>query len=184
MKRKQKSVKPLSPMDAKYIEDLFKEHGKEIRVTIVNVLGHENASLIEDAVGDLCLLMCEKIEKLKSHTSPVAWLTIASRFIALNLRRNQNKYNDLIPLDGVRIKSNGAEIFDEVQYAIWLEEDVPQKLMKMLTKRETDIYQKIYVEEKRVKDVAKELGITENTVRNLHKRLRDKIVNAINENKF
>lgn len=184
MKRKQNSAKPLSREDAKYIESLLKENENAINTTIYNTLGHTYKAMAEDAIGELCLLMCERIETLKTHECPKAWLIVSAKFVALGLIRKQNKETDAISLDNIIAGTKGTEVFDEVLYAIWLENKAPEKLIATLSKRESEVYRKIYIEKKTVKETAKELDITENTIRNVHKNLRDKIVNAIKRNNF
>lgn len=184
MKRKQNSAKPLSREDVKYIESLLKENENVINTTIYNTLGHTYRAISEDAIGELCLLMCEKIETLKTHECPKAWLIVSAKFVALGLTRKQNKQTNTLSLDNIIVGTKGTEVFDEVQYAMWLENKAPEKLIATLSKRESEVYRKIYIESKTVKEIAKELDVTENTVRNVHKNLRDKIINAIKRNNF
>jgi len=184
MKRKDKSVKPLSREDAKYIESLLSENQKAINTTIYNTLGKDYYSLAEDALGELCLLACEKIETLKTHVCPKAWLIIAAKLVSFDLIREKNREYKRVPLKDVLTTPEEPEVFEEVLYSIWTENHVPQKLLSLLTKQEAVVYSMIYKEGKTVKEIANELNIVENTVRNIHKHLRDKITDAIKRNIF
>ncbi len=61
---------------------------------------------------------------------------------------------------------------------------MPKKLIAGLTKRERQVYGKIYIEGKKPKDAAAELNISVNSVHNIHKNLRDKIKNEIKRKNF
>ena len=76
------------------------------------------------------------------------------------------------------------DIFEEAVYEIWLESKVPEKLIANLTKREREVYHKIYIENKKPKEAAKELELSINAVNNIHKNLRDKIKDDVKRKNF
>jgi len=174
----------LTQEDADYVESLLIANEKLITVTMYNMLGENYNYLLEEAVSDLFVLTCEKVEILKKHQSPQAWLVVSAKYIALNLIKKHKKEQGFIPLDNGYDKVDGTSVFEDAVYNIWLENKVPQKLIQTLAPREREIYELLYIQNKKPKDIAKELGISVSAVNNAHKCIRDKIKKAIKEQKF
>ena len=87
------------------------------------------------------------------------------------------------PADRSAVESKGVvEIIDSVSQKVFMKNDVPKKLIDTLSKREKQIYQKLYAENKNIKTTACELGIASSTVRTIKKTLTDKILEHIQKN--
>ncbi len=184
MNNKTESIITLTKDDALYIEQLIRQNDKYIKNVIYNTLGPENRYLAEDAISEFYLLICEKIEALRSHPSPKGWLLVAAKHTAQGMISMHKKDAMSVSLEEALHEPDKTDVFEDTVYEIWLENKVPEKLIAGLTKRERQVYVKIYIEDKKPKDVAAELNISVNAVHNIHKNLRDKIKNEIKRKKF
>lgn len=174
----------LTQEDACFIEKLIEENMHDIKNVIYNTLGQQYRYLAEDTVNELYLLVCQKVDILKAHDCPKAWLLVASKRVSKGMINKQKREMPSVSPENISLYMGKSDIFEDAVYDIWLENKVPEKLISRLTKREQEIYHKIYIENKKVKDVATELNITDNAVRNIHKNLRDKIKDDINQKNF
>ncbi len=174
----------LTQEDACFIEKLIKENLSSIKNTIYNTLGQQYKYLAEDTVNELYLLMCRKIEILKNHDCPKAWLIVASKRVSQGMINKQKREMPTVSPENISRHIGKSDIFEDAVYDIWLENKVPEKLISRLTKREREIYHKIYIENKEPNDIAKELNISASSVRNIHKNLRDKIKDDIKRKNF
>lgn len=184
MKNDRAKTRPLNAEDAEFLIKLFYENEKNIKGIVYNTLGKLYGHLAEDALGELCLLACEKIDIIKAHKSPKAWLIVASKHVAQGLIKKHKKDLLNIPLEKSEETVNDNDLFEEVVYATWLENKVPEKLIASLTKREKEVYYKLYIEKKTPKEAASELGVKLNLINNVHKNLRDKIKDAVKRKNF
>ena len=148
-----------------FIEELLKTNQYIIRYTLRKSLGNKYGHLMEDCIGELCLLMCQKVSVLEAHPTPEAWVVVAAKLVAFSVIKRAKRYAGFIPLERVRMVGTDTT-FEEVLYGIWLQNDTLQKLIERLTKREAQVYNKLYVENKSVETTAKELGLSPSTVRN------------------
>lgn len=177
-------LKPLSTDDVNFVRSIIEENEKCINVTVYNTLGRLYSYLAEEAVSEVYLLACRKVDVLRRHECPKAWLIVAARHVSQTLIRTHK--NDLLNVEieeAENIKSND-DVPEDAVYRIWLENKIPEKLIGSLTKREKEVYIKLYIEERTPKQAAEELGITANAVNNVHKNIRDKIKYAVSQKNF
>lgn len=184
MNKKRKGKIVLTAEDALFIEQLIEQNLKYIKNIIYNTLGANNRYLAEDTINEFFMLMCEKAEILKTHVCPKAWILVAAKHTAQGMINKHKKDSLSVSFDEVSYELGETDVFEDAVYEIWLENKVPEKLIAKLTKREREIYQKIYIENKKPKETAKELNISVNAVHNIHKNLRDKIKDDIKRKKF
>lgn len=184
MNKKTKSKIVLTKKEAYFIENLIEYNEKHIKNVIHSTLGSENQYLAEDTINEFYLLMCEKIEILKAHPCPQAWILVAAKYTAQGMVHKHKKDLLSVSLDEVSYKLGETDVFEDAVYEIWLENKVSEKLIANLTKREREIYYKIYIEKKKPKEIAAELNISANAVRNINKNLRDKIKDDIKRKNF
>ncbi len=184
MNKEQKEKIVLTKAEAQFAEKLLKDNAQQIRAVVCSTLGEENRYLAEDTVNEVCLLICQKIHTLEAHTCPKAWIIVAARNTAQNIKR-KHKYDSMaIPFDEIKTKTGHDEVFEDAIYNLWLENKVSEKIIAKLTPREKEIYQKIYIEDKTPKEIAQELDISASSVRNIHKNLKDKINDHIKRKDF
>ena len=174
----------LTKSDAQFIADLIERYESNIKNVIYGMLGSNKRYLAEDAISEVYLLMCKKIEVLKAHTCPKAWILVASKHVAQGILTKDRKEISAVPLETVENYIGGADVFEDAVYEIWLENKVSEKLIAKLTKREREVYHKLYIEGKKPKEAASELNISTNAVNNIHKNLRDKIKYDIKTKNF
>lgn len=184
MNKKIKASVVLTKEDALFIEQLIEQNGKYINNIIFNTLGPNNQYLAKDAVSEFYLLMCEKIDTLRTHPSPKGWILVAAKHTAQGMIAKYKKDSLSVSLDEVSYELGETDVFEDAIYEMWLENKIPEKLIANLTKREREVYCKIYIDNKKPKVVAQELNISVNAVHNIHKNLRDKIKDDIKRKNF
>lgn len=184
MDQPKKKIKPLNAEDSAFLAQLIEDNEKAIRASIRNTLGSLYDYIADEAVGELLLLACEKIDIIKTYRSPKAWLLIASKLVAQGMIKKHKK--DLLALDydALAEEASSDDVFEDAVFAIWIEHKVPEKLIASLTKREREVYYKLYIEKKSPAEAAEELGVKRNLINNVHRNLRDKIKDSIKRNKF
>ncbi len=175
---------PLSEEEARFLRDLVAENQNAIKWSVLKSLDKSHEYLYEDTISDLYVLMCEKIDDLKVHPHPEKWIFVAARLTAMRSLQKSKNHSAVLPLDEVPEPRDKQDLFEDVVYEIWLENNVPEKLLSQLTKREREIYYKIYIEKKKPKDIAQELNVSVNNIRNIHKNIRDKINFSVKEKNF
>lgn len=174
----------LTKEEADFVEKLITDNEKHIKNVVFNTLGAENRQLAEDCINDFYLLMCEKVEILKNHPCPKAWILVAAKHTAQGCISRRKKDISSVSMDEIAEESSDDDVFEDTVYAIWLENKVPERIIESLTKRERELYYKIYIENKKPKEAAKELDISVSTVHNIHKNMKEKIKNRVKEKNF
>ncbi len=180
MKKEKINSSPLTDSQRAFVENLIRENQGAIYYIIKAVLGEVYGYLLDDSVGKLYLLTCEKIKIVENHPCPKAWVLVAARVTALYMIKNNRKDLDAVPLERAPVTEVDTT-YEEALFGIWLENDVPQKLLNTLTKRETQIYYKLYVENKGTETVAAELGLKVSTVRSFKQLIKDKLREHVNK---
>ncbi len=174
----------LSSEESKFLKDLIEENESCLKIIVKNNLGTKFEYLLEDSISELYLLACSKIKTLKSHPYPMKWLAVSAKLIAkANIRKHSKEFPSS-SLNEISEQTCCSDIEEDAIYNIWLEYKIPEQLIARLTKREREVYYKIYIENKKTKDIAKELNVSENNIRNIHKNLRDKIYDSVKRKKF
>ncbi|MBQ7047710.1 MAG: sigma-70 family RNA polymerase sigma factor [Clostridia bacterium] len=164
-----------------FIEKLLTENENAIKYIIRKTLGRVYGYLNDECIGELCLLMCDKISDIEVHPNPRAWVMASAKltaFSVINKNKNHAKFTTLNEEQPTKTDPT----FEDALYSLWMKNDVPQKLLDTLTKREKQIYQKLYVQNKNIETTGRELGIASSTVRTIKKTLTDKILEHIRKN--
>lgn len=173
----------LTKEESDFIDDLIKTHYVMIE-KLINRFACGDLQIAEEAVSELYLLMCKKAKVLNEHPSPKAWIIRASKYIVQGLITKNSKEKASVSIEVLPECASETDVFEDVVYSIWMEENVPDKVLSHLTKREREVYQGIYIENKKPKEVASDLNISVNAVNNIHKNLRDKIKDDIKRKNF
>lgn len=174
----------LTQADRAFLQELFVVNYKIINVTVYNSLGEKYKLFVEDVVAQVYLLACEKVCVLRDHSNPKAWLITAAKLVSLETLRKCAKIQKVASIDECDGLCADGDVLEDIIYSSWVEDNAVQKLLSSLTKREKQVYDKLYKENKTAKQSAAELGVTTNLVHNMNKRLKDKIVKAIIKNRF
>ena len=174
--KKQKNT-PLTQTQKEFLESLINENKRLISNTVLNTLGKAFSFLYEDCISELYLLACLKISVAQSHPNPVGWIIVCARLTAYTLMQNHKRDINSVPLEDSL--SDATNVFDEVLYSIWIENDAVLKIINTLTPREREVYNLIYIQGKKPEEAASLLGISHSTVRNIRKQLKDKITQKV-----
>ena len=137
-------------------------------------MGEVYEYLTDDCVSELYLLACTKISALKAHPKPKAWLIVASRLTAFSAIKESKPDLNSVPLEMM----GSTEIdttYEEALFEIWSQNNAPQKLISTLTKNETLVYHKLFVENKSINEAAKDLSLSPSAIRSFKKLIKDKI---------
>lgn len=183
---RQKSVigQCLTSEDAARLENILMDRIHIIRYAIIKVVGVTYNYLVDDCVSEVLLLACEKSDTLLNHSNPGGWLVNASKNIAYNMIRKHKNDVKNIPIDDLLSVSSPDDVFEDMVFEDWIEKRVPKLLLSRLTNREREIYEMLFVQKKTPQEVAEELHISVNTVRNIKKSIVDKIKNDVYTHNF
>lgn len=182
MKNNKKDNVALSAAQREFVEKLITENRTAVKAIVRNALGAVNGYLLEDCISEIYLLLCEKITVLENHPSPKAWLYVAAKMTARTVVFKHKNDNNNLPLElvgGTSQELAGSSshdpTYDEVAYHIYLESDVNEKILEKLTRREAQVYEKLFLEKKSIKEAANELCISESVVRTHKMSVKEKI---------
>lgn len=181
MKKEKINKSPLTKSQRAFVEKLIGENQSAVYYIIKAVLGEVYGYLTEDCIGKLYLLTCEKIDIVENHPCPKAWIRVAAKVTALYMIKNNRKDLDTVPFEEREYITGIDTTYEEALFEIWLGNDIPQKLLGTLTKRETQIYHKLYVENKDAEAVALELGVKVSTVRSFKQLINQKLREHVNK---
>lgn len=184
MKEHIKRIVPLSSKESKFLQQLIEDNEKLINVIMFRCLGEMYYILADDAIAQLYLLACEKIDVLLTHENPSGWLVVSAKHVANSLCERYFKENKTVFNYGLLYFKSGYDIFDECLYNTWIKENAVEKLLSKLSKRESEVYQKLYIERKSPSDTAEELGVTINLIYNIKRNLKNKIKKAVEDDDF
>lgn len=184
MNKQNGQTQPLSKDDSELLRRLIEENEKTTRKIIYSTLGKLYSYVAEEAIAELYLLACEKIDIIKTYRSPKAWLFVASKLVAQGMIKKHKKDLLAVDYDALTETSSSDDVFEEALFAIWIEDKVPEKLIASLTKREREVYYKLYIEKKSLAEAAEELGVKRNLINNVHRNLRDKIKDSVKRKNF
>lgn len=174
MKNNKKSDVALSTAQREFVEKLINENQTSVNAIVRNVLGTVNGYMLEDCISEIYLLLCKKISLLEKHPNPKAWLYVAAKMMARTVIFKNKNDNNNVPLEFLGSTTRDPT-YDEVAYHIYLESDVNKKILEKLTYREAQVYEKIFLQKKSVKEVANELHISESAVRTHKMAVKEKI---------
>lgn len=183
MNRKNVRDNILSNSDRLFVSNLIENNAEYIKRIIHNTLGNVYKYLFDDAISEMHLLMCRKIEELKVHPSPKAWILVSAKRVAQGMIAKDRRHTS-VPLDKAAEVADERNLEDTAIFEIWMDEKIPEKLIRRLSKRERQVYEKIYEEGKTPKETASDLNISLNAVHNIHKNLRDKIKDDVKRKNF
>lgn len=184
MNNSEKTQMNLSVDDAKYIEELITRNEYIIRAAVRAVLRDKYTQIGEDCIGEIYLLACEKIAVLKEHAKPDGWILVASRKVALSSAKKHNALLNKIADEDIDSIPSEDDVFEDALYSIWLDNGEIDRLLEVLTPREREIYDLLYIKNLSPKRSAEVLGISESTIRNTGSNIKTKIKNAMKTRLF
>jgi len=149
--------------------ELFIKYRDVILFAVLRTLGAENESMAEDCLSQAFLIACQKKDELFSRDNPVLWLIATAKNCARHCKRTAIKEQSLFhPIDEETSEiadQSGERFVQDLIYEDWIEKGVPQKLIDELNPRVRQAFVAKYREHKSNAQIAKEMQISESTVR-------------------
>lgn len=174
----------LSNEESERLGSLIRKHRNVIRATVFKILGSQFRYLLEDCTSEVAVIAVQQGAELLSHPNPAGWFVLASKNTANNmLRKERTRLRKEIIDSDLQIQMQDDPL-EEVAYADWIENGIPDKLLSRLAPREREIYDMIFVQDMGITEIARELSLSESTVRNIKKNVLDKIKYAIQTHDF
>ena len=184
MKKRENPINALSAQEKEFLEKLLeKEYVLIMRVT-EKMLGESYLSLKDEALSELHLLMIRKIKELMRHESPEKWVVTAAKYIALHVKTEQAKYQSNFSDTDIDDVLYAEDVFEMALYNIWLENDVYSLLKNELTIREAQVFELMFEQKLSCIEIMQKLGVSESTVWNIRKSIKDKYCYAIKNKLF
>ncbi len=141
---------------------------------------HCTESEADDITQEVFLTFQEKVDKLQDNNIR-AWLFKTAKNKAREYFREHGKAQKLVPLTPDETPTDDMFIyidhyFENVDYVSdeYIEK-CKELILKSLSKKEIELYTKVFVEKKKYKQVAEEMNISEKNVAVRVSRLRQKI---------
>ena len=137
-----------------------------------------NKDYTDDCVQDTFLVLYNKLLNGEHIENPRAFLyTVATNYIKKCYNQIKNNYENLTDLElAERMLFSDDEIINRINY-----EEFERELISLLNEEETELYKLRFIEERRVKDIALMLGISERYCSMKITRLRRKIISSLKE---
>ena len=137
-----------------------------------------NENVAGDITQEVFLLFQQKREKLED-TNIKGWLIRTAENKVLEHFRSIKKDSILIDIEDKGISYTVDDAFSLFDECFLLSDEEIKKhkaiVLKSLTKKEQELYTKIYIEKKKYKEIAEELNTTEKAINLRAFRLRKKI---------
>lgn len=154
------------------VEKLVKEYSGYVYTIIKNMMNQNISNEdIEEIIADTFFILWKNQSNLEDETKVSAYLAgIVKNLLKEKIRKI--KFNDnILDYENVLIsKENLVEIFEEKQ-----EIEAIEKSLLNMSEEENRIFRLYYYSGKKIKEIAKELGITEFKVKTKLHRIRKKI---------
>ena len=165
-------------LDKKVIEEISAKYYKDIySYCLSHLIG--SATAAEDITQEVFLLLQQKSETLENRNIK-SWLFKTAEYKCYEYYRAQKKDSLLIDLDDKAAHAyNDDDVFMLFDECFKLSDEDIEKyktiVLKSLTKKEQELYNKIYIDKKSYKEIANELNTTEKAINLRAFRLRKKI---------
>ena len=137
-----------------------------------------------EVTQEVFLFFQEQREELE-NTNIQAWLyKVAKNKMGEYIRANKKYQKKFAELTEFSATVSDSEIFVHIENDVNVDDEEILKrkefVLKALSQKDRELYEKIYVEKKTYKEIAKELNIPLKTVNSRAFRLRKKITNRVN----
>ena len=138
----------------------------------------------EDVIADVFLAFCNRAAKYGIPQSPKGWIYRAFNNILNSKYRElyRKRKNEYEAFDEEYVLPYKNDISEDVINSIYLNQ-VMEILEKELKKEELELFNYIYRENLKIKEISNILGLNESAVKQKHYRLCNKIKRIVNENK-
>lgn len=184
LENKSEDLHTLSSEESEFLGQLLAKERSTVLYVIKNVLGNLYTELRDECLSEVYWLAMRKVDDMMHFQNPDKWIVVSAKYVALHVKYTRCKYLDHISTEDIEDIEFSEDVFETALYNIWLEQDVYNLLKKELTKRERQVFELIFEQNKSCKEVAAQLGISESTVWNIRKSIKDKYRYAIKNKLF
>lgn len=174
----------LSLEERKFLNQLLSNQYYAITYTMKKYLGDMYSELCDECLSDVYWLAVHKVRKIMELSCPEKWLLVATKILSLNSKRRHFKQLNYVSLESIEDVVVSDDIFEIALHNIWMEQDVYNRLKEELTRRELEIFELMFEKHKSYSQIASELKISESTVWNIRKTIKDKYRYAIKNKLF
>lgn len=145
-------------------------------VTIIRNFGNLSQEDEEEIISDVFLVIWKNKDKLNKNLKFSPYIAgITRKIICKKFRQVQSEF-DIEDYEKILVsKFNVDKIIEEKDINNWIIENV-----KKLGEKEYQIFTKFYYEDKKVKTIAKELGLSSSNVKTTLHRTREKVKKLLN----
>lgn len=178
------NMEKLSSEKKAFLEQLLTKEQFALANILRSRLGGLYEDLKDECVSDICWLAIDKIDVLMNCQYPGKWLAASTKYIALKAKRERYTQFNHTSIKDIADVAFPEDVFEMALYNIWLEQDAYNILKKELTKRELEVFELMVEQQKPHEEIARELNMTESTVRNIKKNIKDKYRYAIRHKLF
>lgn len=174
----------LSASEREFLDNLL----RKTQPTLIRILKYKLGDMYDD-LKDECLsevymtAVCNA-NKLMASEEPEKWLFACTKIIALNRMSSRLKYLSRVTDTDMPNISTGDDVFELALYNIWLEQDVYRRLKEELTPREREVFTLMFEEKLSCKEISQRLSVSESTLWNIRKSIKDKYRYAIKNKLF
>ncbi len=184
MKHCEKPINALSVQEREFLEKLLeKEYPLIMRVT-EKMLCENYTNLKDECLSQLHLLLIRKVKELMHHPSPEKWVVTATKYIAIHVKAERAKHLENFSDTDMDDILYTEDVCEMALYNIWMEKDVYSLLKNELTSREAQVFELMFEQKLSCKEITQKLGVSESTVWNLRKSIKDKYCYAIKNKLF
>lgn len=162
--------------DRDYMEWLYKEHYRLMYATAWKFF--RDQATVDDVVSESCVALIEKLHTLQrlERNKLRVYIVSTVRNTSLNFIRKQQRINSHGVSDEEETIETVADTF-KVEEKVLLEDELSRVwiAIQQLPQKEQQIMRMKYAMEMADADIAKEVGLSENSIRTYIKRARERI---------
>lgn len=150
------------------IRQLYEKEAEHLYYFVKKMV--EDGELAQDIVQEVFCVAMRKEELLIEHPEPVAWLYCTAKYVILSECRKKQKRDSLSCYEEMEEILTDAHA--ELEFSMAEEDD---EVLTILTDRECEIVELVYVQGYKTKEAADRLSMNENTLRVKLLRIRNKL---------
>ena len=181
---KTEEISKLSAEEREFLEQLLSKMHPAITHTMKKHLGNMYNDLCDDCLSDAYWLAVNKVSEMMKLEKPGKWLIGATRILSANIKRVRCRQLNRVSLESIEDIECSDDLFEIVLHNIWMEQDAYNYLKRELTKRELEVFELMFEQRKECSEISKKLDISESTVWNIRKNIKDKYRYAIKNKLF
>lgn len=176
--RDQEIYRRLRQRDPLALEELIHRYSRRLMVLIRRILGgFSTPEDVEETLADVFVIVWYEIEQYDPQRAPLAtWMWMQAKYAALNRRRELKRRRDTTPLNETRAPPGMKRALRD-RATHW---DL-HRLLGELPQLERELIYRRYFLQESLQEIAQEVGLTVNAVRNRLWRTRKQLRGLIQQ---